>query len=192
MPSEASESLAFVYAEALYDAAVESGSLVRVEEELLALKGLLAADPRYLRFFETPTVGFDDKRKVVGSVFGGLSKELANFLLVTIRKGRVGMLPAIVDAFHEHANRKAGIAEFTVISARALEDGERNVLRQRLEQGLKRKIEIREKVEPELLGGFVLAHEDQRWDCSLIHRLGRLVDRVESVKPNLGIWSQGN
>lgn len=192
MASQGSESLAYVYAEALYDAATENGTLVRVEEELLALKRMLDTDPRYRRFLETPTIGFDDKRKVVEAVFGSFSKELRHFLLVVIRKDRVAMLAAIVDAFHSHANRKAGIAEFTVISARKLEETEREKLRQRLEQSMRRQIQILEKVEPALLGGFVLAHEDRRWDCSLIHRLGRLVDRVESVKPNLGVWSTEN
>lgn len=191
MSKQESQSLAMVYAEALFGAAEQAGVLPRVEQEMLALRELLAADVRFRRVFETPTISFADKQRIVNATLGSFSEIVRNFMLVVIRKDRVGQLGQIVDAFHAFLNRKAGIAEFTVEAARQMEASELDALKVQLESCFTgRKIVVLDRVKPELLGGFVLAHEDRRWDCSVIHRLGRLVGKIESVKPNLGVWSQ--
>lgn len=188
MASKGTGNLHYVYAEALYDVAHEAGQLTRVEEEMLALQQILAKQPVLNRFLETPTVMPEQKRKVLLSALSNFSPITLNFLCVLVNKQRVRLLDKIVAAFHEHCNEKAGIAEMTVTSARPLDAGEKASLNGVLEKKLGRKVKLVEKVRAELIGGFVLSHRDQQWDLSLVHRLGRLVNRMEDARDALGVW----
>lgn len=188
MPSNESGSLAHVYAEALHDVASESGRVAQVEQELLDLQAVVRKDPVLLRFFETPTVTAQEKRKVILGTFTAYSTETLNFLSLLVHKRRVNLLERIADAFHKHSNLKAGIAELKLDSARALEPAEREHMVKVLQERLGLKVILKEEVQPALLGGFVLTHADKQWNASLVYRLGRVVNGMERAKDALGVW----
>ena len=187
---EAGRGLATIYAQALYGAATESGVLAQVEEELRVIRAGVSQDVRLRLFLETPTVSFGEKRKVLLSALHGLSPVLLNFLCVVIRRGRVALLERIAEAFHEHANQKAGVAEFNLASARALESHESERLKALLKARFNKSIVIREEVHAELLGGFVLTYGDHRWTTALSHRLARLVRQMEVAKSGLALFDE--
>jgi F-type H+-transporting ATPase subunit delta len=176
------EGIASVYAVALYDVAAESGKVANIEAELLDLSAGLKSDPRLIRFLETPTVPFEAKRKVLLSALSGLSKPVLNLLSLLIQHGRIALFDAMVDAYHRYANEKAGIAEVSVQSARALDSKEQENLIAMLHKKLKQQIKLKEEVRPELLGGMVVTHSGRSWDASIAHRLSRIVDKIEEVK----------
>jgi F-type H+-transporting ATPase subunit delta len=176
------QSIAYAYAEALYDVASEGGNVVSVEAELQAIDKALSAEPRLRLFLETPTVPFEDKRKVLTSALSGISKPVLNTLCLAIEHGRISLFDAMVHAFHRHANEKAGVAEVNVISARQLDARELENLSAVLQKKLNQKIKLVESVRPELLGGIVVTHNDRNWDASVSHRLERIVNKIEEVK----------
>ncbi len=175
-------SIAFVYAEALYDVAAENKIVPEVEQELLAVQEALHRDPQLWRFLESPTISFAVKRKIISTTLDSLSLPLRNFLFLVISRERVGILESIVEAYHEHANEKAGIAEFDVSAARALDTGEQSAMEQMLQKKMKRPVVLRTSVNPKLLAGVVLTHKGMQWDSSLSHRLGRLVHKMSELK----------
>jgi len=190
MAGKVTGNLATVYAAALYEVAREAHALQQVEEELRLLRDLLNKDLTLRRFFETPTVTPAKKRTVIEGALKELSTCTRNFLSVLVRKQRVGLLNRIVEAFHELANEKAGVAEMTLESARPFEAAEKEKLFKTLTSLLGRKVVFQERVRPELLGGFVLRHKDRQWDTSLISRLDRLVNRMKIAKEALGVWKE--
>lgn len=176
------EGIAHVYAVALYDVAAEASTIAEVEAELHALGTGLKSDPRLIRFLETPTVPFDAKRKVLMSALKGMSTPVLNLLSLLIEHGRIALFDTMVDSFHRYANEKAGIAEVSVESARALDAQETAQLKAMLHRKLNQEIKLKEVVRPELLGGMVVTHSGRSWDTSIAHRLARIVDKIEEVK----------
>lgn len=180
--STGGESIAHAYAEALYDVAAESGAIADVEADLHTMAKALGAEPKLRLFLETPTVPSADKRKVLSAAMAGVGKPVLNLLCLAIDHGRMGLFDQMVHAFHTHANEKAGVAEIKVTSARKLEDGELSALSAVLQKKLNQKITLVETVQPDLLGGIVVTHEDRNWDASVASRLKRIVDKIEEVK----------
>ena len=88
---EVGQSIAHVYAEALYDVAAETGTVAEVEQDLDALAKALAGDVRLRLFLETPTVPMETKRKVLTSALSGLSKPVLNMMLLAIDHARINM-----------------------------------------------------------------------------------------------------
>jgi F-type H+-transporting ATPase subunit delta len=186
--SDAGQAIAFVYASALFDVAVEAGIIAQVEPELMALRDTVRQDLQLRRFLESPTIRFEDKRTVLVEALVGVSKPLLNFLLLIIEHERVGVFGRIADTFHELANAKAGIAEFELRSARALDPEELERLKSVLRRKFQREVVIREQPAPALLGGIVLKQKDLMWDTSLVHRLGRVVQKIEETKSAVPVW----
>jgi F-type H+-transporting ATPase subunit delta len=176
----AGRGLAFIYAQALFEAAFEAEVVEQIEEQLLALRGALDKDPQALMFLETPTLPFEDKQKVLEEALKNCHRLLVNFMCLMARNQRVGVFGQMVDIFHELANAKAGIAEFEVFSAAQLLPDELERLKAVLHKQTGRTAVLRETVAPGLLGGLLLKHGDKRWDTTLAHSLVRLVEQMET------------
>jgi F-type H+-transporting ATPase subunit delta len=180
--------LAAIYAQALYEAAAEAHLLEQVTAELAELKAILHKDAKIGAFLDSPTIDFGSKRKVTDDAFKNHTKITRNFLLVIAQHGRSPMLDQIVDAFTDYSNKKANIAVVEVQSARSLEEDERTKLRALLQNKLNKKINLDERVNPELMGGLIVTHEDTMWDGSLRHKLDEILTRMEAPLVSTARW----
>jgi len=189
---KAGASLAYIYAEALYDAAVDAGVLPEVQEELLAFRDMLERYPRLALFLDSPTISLEKKQQVLGGLTQAthtLTQPGLNFLRVLVRRQRVELMDLIIDAFHDHCNKKAGIAEVEVQSADALADDETERIRTVLGKVLERKVVLRTEVKPELLGGVVLTHRDRVFDASIRHQLTRMLEEIRAARSGLHYYT---
>ena len=187
---DAGVNLADIYAEALYDAAAAAGELARVEVELLAFTVAVIQDERLMRFLDSPVIPFEDKRRVLESALAGYHRVARNFILLVVERVRVELVEAIGRAFHDHANRKKGIAEFRVTTAGRLEIEEARQLKELIEKQLGRPVELSEAVRPALLGGLVLEHDDFRWNGSLARHLRELVAHMAREQTGAALWTE--
>jgi ATP synthase F1 delta subunit len=181
--------LAYIYAEALYDAASEMGVLSQVQEELVAFQQALRQDPRLLLFLDSPVIRFEDKCSAMRSL-AQLTQPGFNFMRVLVSRQRVELLDQIIEAFREHCNRKAGLAEVELAGARELGPDEAARLTQILERRLGRRVALRQRASPELLGGFVLTHDDCVYDASVSHHLRRLMEQIGAARSGLRFYSE--
>ena len=177
--------VAAIYAQALYEAAKGAGLLDEVTGELKALRAMLAKAPKLESFLVSPTIAFGEKRKIIESAFQSFSKITQNFLLVVVERQRANLLEAVIEIFEKFADEKAGMTAVEVHSARELEEDERNQLTQVLGRKLKRQIRLKERVDPALLGGLVLRHEDRVWDLTLSHALAGMQEKMADLKVSL-------
>jgi F-type H+-transporting ATPase subunit delta len=185
-----SKSLAAIYAQALYEAAVNAGVLEQVAGEQKSLQELIQKTPKLERFLVSPTIAFDAKRKLIESTFSSFSRITQNFLLVLVDRKRANLLEAIADAFFTYSNLKAGMASVKVLTAQPITEVQRNRLTGVLEKKLNRKIKLDERLKPELLGGMVLQHEDKLWDRSVLSSLKSMIDKMDEVKLTQVKWME--
>ena len=99
---------------------------------------------------------------------------MRNFLLLTAEKGRIGDVEEIAREFERLVAREQRRLEVELTTAYELSDEEaREILRQ-IEEASGRKVEATRRVDPDLIGGFVLQAGSLRVDASLRGRLERL------------------
>src|SRR5437773_10008183 len=91
--------LAAIYAQALYEAAEAAHALEQVGAEVAGLNEALKKDRRFAEFFESPTISFEAKRKVLDEALKGHSVITRNLLLVITERGRSQIFGEIVEAF---------------------------------------------------------------------------------------------
>ena len=72
----------------------------------------------------------------------------------------------------------------------ATSNAEREKLVQVLGNKIGKKIKLVERVNPDLIGGIVVVHEDKMWDGSLRHKLNGAISTMEELKSTAVKWNE--
>ena len=108
----------------------------------------------------------------------GLSPLVRNFLAVVISNDRVGSLEEIVREYRLEMDRRNGIFEVGIISARQLEADERDELETRIGALVGGKLNAHYSEDTNLLGGVVVKVGSTVYDGSVRGRLDRLKEEL--------------
>ena len=168
------------YAEAAFQVAAAGDALDRWQADLAVLGEALAL-PEMRAAMEHPAVPFADKERVLRRVVTEVGAEPMNLVLLMIRRGRPGAIPAMRRHFEELVRRQRGIARAEVRSALPLDPGDRVELEHALVRLAGRQVELTEHVDPGLIGGISVRIGDQLYDASVRSRLERLRARLIAV-----------
>jgi F-type H+-transporting ATPase subunit delta len=168
--------LADRYATALYAHAEDTKSLDAVVTEMQGLGEMIDRSADFRRLLDSPLIDVQTATKAASAVLEqeGFSKPIRDFVGVITANRRLGSLREIVTAFAALVANRRGIITAEVASAHALTDVQRQQLRARLIEAGYGNVNIREKVEPDLLGGLVVKIGARLYDTSLKSRLQRL------------------
>ena len=171
------------YAQALFAAAKEKGLIDEAYEQFADLKAFLASDPSLLDFPKAPQVLEEQKLALVRDVFTErIERLLVEFLVVLVTKHRIPFLPEVIDEFTRLVEAEKGIGRATVITAVALDDAEKDDLVARLTAKTGLKIELEEKVGPDILGGMIVIVHNEIIDGSVRRGLDLLEEQLGKVK----------
>jgi len=169
------QTLARRYAIAIATLAREQSSVERVGSDLTSIADVLTAPGIVADFFESPVVDRPSKERVLAEIFDGkVHPTSLHAVLLLVRKRRETLLAAIVSEYAalERAARNAEL--LTLQSARPLEATERTRLIARLEAVYGKKFEVKEVVDPRLIGGLRVTLGDRRIDSTIAGRLDAL------------------
>jgi F-type H+-transporting ATPase subunit delta len=104
----------------------------------------------------------------------GAGELATKFLDVLLKKNRLSFLSAIASAYQALLDDEAGRRRVTVISARALDQQEQDMLARRLESATGKTVSLEVTVDPSVLGGVVIRSGSLYYDASLKGQLNRL------------------
>jgi F-type H+-transporting ATPase subunit delta len=168
--------LGAVYAKALLGATEKLGQTDQVLSELESfVQDVLAKMPKFEAVLASTRIGHEEKITLLEQAVGKtMQPTLLTFLKVVARHGRLDCLRAILTAAHKQLNEMRGRVEVLVESAAPLDETLRNEVRQQLKKSLGREVIIRERVNPEILGGLVVRVGDTVFDASVAQQLRRL------------------
>jgi F-type H+-transporting ATPase subunit delta len=170
------------YAAALADVALERKSGEAVRKDLGAFVETFNASPDLRNALESPAVDGAVKNKVIAAVAAkmGLNEAVRNFIYLIVAHRRTHLFREILQVFGTALNKRLGIAEADVTTARALSDAEKKELLSVLQRRTGKKIEARFAEDPNLLGGAVVRVGSTVYDGSVRERLNRLREQLEA------------
>lgn len=163
-----------VYANALFEAALEKDKLEPVREQLREVVQAEAEVPELRELLRNPQLDPRARAAALQDVLGDAEDLLRNFLLVLADKGRTGQLEEIAREFERLVAEHEGIVHAELTTAVELSDEEADKLLGQIEQASGRKVEATRRVDPDLIGGIVLQVGSHRLDASVRGRLERL------------------
>ena len=163
------------YAKALLGLASEKGELKAVESDINTLSSLVDSSKEFELLLVSPVVKPDQKKAVLNALLKDkLSEVTFMFIILLVSKGREGAIASIVEEAKSQLRAMNNIQAATVKTASPLdEDSRAKILAQvaKLHNG---EVELKEIVDPEILGGFVLRLDDKEIDASIKRQLNTL------------------
>ncbi|MDO9306561.1 MAG: F0F1 ATP synthase subunit delta [Mesorhizobium sp.] len=171
------------YAGSLYELAVQSSTVDRVEADLGRFEALLAESDDLTRMIRSPVFSAEEQFKAVAAIadkaeIGGL---VGNFLRVVARNRRLFAIPAMIKAFRAIAAAARGEVAADVTSAHPLSDAQRDELKATLKAVTGKDVTIAATVDPTLLGGLVVKIGSRQIDTSLKTKLNSLKLALKEV-----------
>ena len=166
--------LARRYAEALYEVAPD-------EESLRATAQAMMADEALWEALRSPAVQAWEKTRILDRlpVLDGRGL-LLNFYRLLAEKGRMALLPEILEAFHALALDRQGTARCRLTCARVPQEEELEKLRKTLcHLHRKKDVVFDIHTQPDLIGGFVLDIEGVTYDKSVQGTLTGMFRQLE-------------
>ena len=163
------------YAKSLIDLAVENKSLEETRKDMELFSQTLKANYQLQAVLANPIIAHNKKIKILEAIFGGkVSKVTDSFFRIMINKSRSEILYPAAKEFINQYNIVKHIVRAYVTSATPLSAENKKSIIAELEASVKGTIELHTKVDPKLIGGFVLMIGDLQVDTSISSSLNRL------------------
>jgi F-type H+-transporting ATPase subunit delta len=162
------------YANALFQAAKERGSLEIARDQLREFVNAVDAVPELRELLLNPQLDSADKVDALRAILADADELVRNFLLLVAEKGRAAELEEIAREFEALVAAEEGVLDVELTTAVELSEDDARKLLDRIEQVSGRRLRATREVDAGLIGGFVLRAGSHRADASVRGRLERL------------------
>jgi F-type H+-transporting ATPase subunit delta len=167
--------IARIWGETFLTLGVQAGREDGLLAELAELVALFDSQPDFERALASPLVDDEIKRALIEKTLRGRTSDLlVDAVQVLRRKGRLDLVREVERAFHAAWLRHRGRVEVRVTSVVPLRDDVRAELVAAARRRTGREPILVERLDPDLIGGVVIAIEDQKYDGSVARELAKL------------------
>jgi F-type H+-transporting ATPase subunit delta len=174
--------LASRYAKSLMDLSIEKGQLEQVFADMQWLQAVCKSNRDFLILLRSPIITSDKKIKILNEIARNkLNGITATFNTLLIKKGRESNLPEIASAFISQykAHKKIHILTLTTASPLSA-DVKTAIVQQVKATGGSETIELEERIDKGIIGGFVLQVGDKMIDASIAYDLKEIAKQFEN------------
>lgn len=168
------------YAEALFQEAKAENRLDAVMAQLEIVSSLYESSSDFKTLVKSPLVNKEEKQAVIDALKskGVFEDFLYKFLTLLVSKNRLSLLELIAKEVGAMDRKAKGEAEAFVTVAAPLDEASKKALKQTLDKITGKKITIREKVDPTILGGVIAQVESSLYDASVRGQLNKIKEQL--------------
>jgi F-type H+-transporting ATPase subunit delta len=164
------------YAKSLIDLSTEQNAFEEIRNDMVLIEQVIDQNSVLEAILQNPVIPLDKKYSILEGIFGKSVHAVTKaYLKLIVNKGRSAILFDTTKAFIRQYNVIKGIITAEVSSATALTaaNKEEIVAVVKKEIGAK-EVVIKEKVNENLIGGFILKVGDRQFDASISGSLNKL------------------
>ena len=169
------------YGYALFMLADEDGVIEDAYRDVVCLNEVLRGTPEYFKLLDTPAVNKDERDSLIDEALLQFNVNLINLVKMLADSHKAHLLPKALEGFFEAYDEKMGIIRADAISARPLDEGEKEHLRTSLERKTKKTVIIKNTVDPTLLGGMKIRYMGREIDGTLKTRLEKFENSLKNT-----------
>ena len=164
------------YVKSLLDLAIEKNVLDQVHSDMLLFDKVVEENHSFALLLKNPIIKHDKKRDILEALFKSKVNGLTMaFLDIITRKNREPLLPAIAREFHNAYNAFKGLSKATITTAVPLDAAMRAEFEAMVRKiSTTKQVELIEKVDASMIGGFVLHTGDRQIDASMKNKLNAM------------------
>jgi len=163
------------YAKAFIDLAGEQNLVEEIDTDMELFLRTLKVNPQLKAVLANPIISHSKKIKILDEVFSGKINSLSiAFFKLMINKSRGEVLFTTAIEYINQYNIKNNIIMASVVSATSLSESNKQKMIHDIQAATGGKVILEAKVNPALIGGFVLTVGDRQIDTSIASDLWKL------------------
>jgi len=163
------------YAKSLIDLSQEQKALEDVKNDMLFFLKTLKANSQLIAVLSNPIISHIKKLNILTELFEGkVSKVSIGFFKLMINKDRGNVLYTTAHEFINQYDVLKNITQATVVSATVLSEANKAQILAEVKATVGGDVVLETKVDPALIGGFVLTVGDRQIDTSIASNLKKL------------------
>jgi len=126
-------------------------------------------------FLHSPIIIPSKKESIFHKMLeGNVEKITLSLLDLIVKNGRESFIPAIARNFIHETKKFKGITESVLTTAIKVDDNVRKQIIDLISTVFKTEVELKENLDPEIVGGFILQVDDNYIDASIRNKLRKI------------------
>ena len=168
------ERVASRYAKSLMQVAMDAGQLDTIQADMLLVACTCAASADLQTMLYNPIVGIDKKKSILQAIFKDkVTTHTLSFFDLICAKGRASYLLSMTQSFTKLYNELKNIVNAEITTSTPLTSEQKSSFMNMLSvQG--KEILLSEKVNADIIGGYIIRLEDTLLDESVLTKLSKL------------------
>jgi F-type H+-transporting ATPase subunit delta len=159
------------YSRALFQSALEKKIIDKVNEDMIFISEICKL-PETKEFLQSPIIPPSKKSAIFHKMLeGNVEKITLSLVDLVVKNGRENYLPAIARVFISETLKYRGITESVLTTAIKIDSKVRKQITDLISEVFSTKVELEEKIDKDIIGGFILRIDDKYIDASIRNRL---------------------
>jgi F-type H+-transporting ATPase subunit delta len=162
------------YVRAIFQSAQEKKILDKVYQDMIFISEI-CKNKETKEFLHSPIIIPSKKEAIFHKmVEGNVEKITLSLLDLIVMNGRESFIPAIARNFIHETKKFKGVTESVLTTAIKVDDNVRKQIIDLISTVFKTEVELKENLDPEIVGGFILQVEDNYIDASIRNKLRKI------------------
>jgi F-type H+-transporting ATPase subunit delta len=162
------------YSRAIFQSALEKKILDKVNQDMIFIAEICKS-PETKEFLHSPIIVPSKKEAILHKMLEDNVEEITLSLIdLVVKNGRESYLPAIARVFIHETLKYKGITESVLTTAVKADDKIKKQISKLISEVFKTKVELEEKIDTEIVGGFILRVDDNYIDASIRNKLRKI------------------
>jgi F-type H+-transporting ATPase subunit delta len=167
------------YAKALFELAADEKILEKIETDVNLIDQVVKENPDLSNMLGNPLINNQDKFNILKEIFTEKIKDLSlNFLDLLARKKRLAILADAIEAFNSMMLKYRNTVEAELVSAVELSVEQAGKIQEGIESITGKKLRLEKRLDPDIIGGFIVKFEDVVIDNSIRYQLAKLHEKL--------------
>ena len=159
------------YAEALFSIKRDQNQLEETQVEIKELIKVLKQNPDFIVVLNSSYKEFVEKEQIIDKVFKGVDNDIINLIKIVVKNHRSMFLVEILERTNSLINEEREVLEGLVYSTEPLKEEELQKLNKAISKVEKRPTDLKNIIDPNLIGGVKVVINDHIYDGSIKHHL---------------------
>ena len=163
------------YAKAFLEYAIQNDMVDESLADLELLTETIQSNRELRNILSQPFIQKSKKENIIKKVFKDkISDKTLNFIDLILEKNHPELLTDLLIMYRDMYNDHKGIAVVTITSVVKLDEERQQHLISFIKQEINGKIQIINKIDKNIIGGFVINYKDYQYDASVYTKLRNL------------------
>ncbi len=165
------ENVSSRYALALYSLALDLNKVESWQQEVKELKSIFKENTDFVMILGSSFLPIHERQEIMNKTLKGVDENIKALISVIMENNRTDLICDVFDVFNTYCNEHRGIREGYIYSTLKLDEKVISEIEEKISKSENNKVELKNIIDPSLIGGVKIVVHDHIYDGSIKHHL---------------------